>query len=65
MQFEMKIKSTFHLSADLNNAIGRLATITGQTNSELVESILRDDGELRKLAHEFTQAKELVEEEVD
>jgi hypothetical protein len=59
-----KIKSSYSLNADLNNAIGRLATQLGQSNSQLVENILRENEHLRKLAYEFALAKEMPDYEL-
>jgi hypothetical protein len=59
-----KIRSSYTLNIDLNNAIGRLATQLGQSNSQLVENILRENEHLRKLAYEFTMAKEMPDYEI-
>lgn len=54
-----KIKRSITINADLDNAIGRLATRIGQSNSQLIENILRTDDRINKLTTEFQTADEI------
>lgn len=54
-----KIKRSYTINADLDNAIGRLSTRLGQSNSQLVENILRKDQEIDKLLKQIRAIEEM------
>lgn len=54
-----KIKRSYTINADLDNAIGRLSTRLGQSNSQLVENILRKDQEIDKLLKQIRAMEEM------
>ena len=51
-----KIKRSYTIDLDLDNAIGRLATRLEQSNSALIGHILRDDPEIKKLLEQIRAA---------
>lgn len=54
-----KIKRSYTINTDLDNAIGRLSTRLGQSNSQLVENILRKDQEIDKLLKQIRAIEEM------
>jgi len=54
-----KIKRSYTINPDLDNAIGRLSTKFGQSNSQLIENILRKDQELGKLLEQIHAMEEM------
>jgi hypothetical protein len=54
-----KIKRSFTIDLDLDNAIGRLATKLGQSNSQLIGNILRKDPEIEKLIDQIHNMQEM------
>jgi len=54
-----KIKISSTINADLHNVIGRLATKLGQSNSQLIENILRKDPKISAMLAELQQAEEI------
>lgn len=54
-----KIKRSYTINADLDNAIGRLANRLGQSNSQLVENTLRSNESINKLIIEFQMAEDI------
>jgi len=54
-----KIKTSITINADLANAIGRLATVLGQSNSQLIENILRKHPKIDMILNELQMAEEM------
>jgi hypothetical protein len=54
-----KIKRSYTIDLDLDNAIGRLASRLGQSNSQLIGNILRDDPEMKQLLKQIHTMKEM------
>ena len=54
-----KIKRSYTIDLDLDNAIGRLATILGQSTSSLIGNILRDDPEIKKLLQQLHATQDM------
>ena len=53
-----KIKRSITINADLDNVTARLATILGQSKSQLIENILRIDPKINKMLIELRTAEE-------
>jgi len=54
-----KIKRSITINADLDNAIGRLATVLDQSNSQLIENILRKHPKIDMILNELQMAEEM------
>ena len=54
-----KIKRSYTIDLDLDNAIGRLATRLEQSNSQLIGNILRKDPEIEKLLKQIHSIKDM------
>jgi len=54
-----KIKRSYTINPDLDNAIGRLSTRLDQSNSQLIENILRKDQEIGKLLEQIQAMEEM------
>lgn len=54
-----KVRKSITINADLENVIGRLATKLDQSNSQLIENVLRNDPQLNKMLAELQSAEEI------
>jgi len=54
-----KIKKSITINADLDNALGRLSTRLDQSNSQLIELILRKDDRIDALLTQLNNMDEM------
>lgn len=54
-----KIKRSYTIDMDLDNAVGRLATRLGQSNSQLIGNIIRNDKKITEMLEQLYSIKSM------